>query len=60
MAMAYWNGMVWECNPSVITYLESLSTAYSIKTDTNVDKEGNAPTEQAAFPDEESEVLIYG
>lgn len=53
MAMAYWNGMVWECNPSVITYLESLSTAYSIKTDTNVDKEGNAPTEQAAFSDEE-------
>lgn len=53
MAMAYWNGMTWECSPSVITYLESLSTSYSMKTDTNADKEGNAPTEQVALSDEE-------
>ena len=53
MAMAYWNGMMWECSPKVITYLESLSTSYSMKTDTNADKEGNAPTEQVALSDEE-------
>ncbi len=53
MAMAYWNGMMWECSPSTITYLESLSTSYSMKTDTNADKEGNAPTEQVALSDEE-------
>lgn len=51
--MAYWNGMIWECSPSVITYLESLSTSYSMKTDTNADKEGNAPTKQVALSDEE-------
>lgn len=53
MAMAYWNGMVWECSPSVITYPESLTTSYSMKTDTNADKEGNAPTEQVALSEEE-------
>ncbi len=53
VAMAYWNGMVWECSPSAITYLESLSTSYSMKTDTNADKEGNAPTEQIALSEEE-------
>lgn len=53
MAMAYWNGMTWECSPRVISYLESLSTSYSMKTDTNADKEGNAPTEQVGFEDEE-------
>lgn len=53
MIMAYWNGMEWECSPNVITYLESLSTSYSMKTDTNADKEGNSPTEQVALSDEE-------
>ena len=53
MVMAYWNGMTWECSPNVITYLESLSTSYSMKTDTNADKEGNAPTEQVVLADEE-------
>ncbi len=45
--------MEWECSPNVITYLESLSTSYSMKTDTNADKEGNSPTEQVALSDEE-------
>lgn len=45
--------MTWECSPSAITYLESLSTSYSMKTDTNADKEGNAPTEQVALSEEE-------
>lgn len=53
MIIAYWNGMEWECSPNVITYLESLSTSYSMKTDTNADKEGNSPTEQVALSDEE-------
>lgn len=45
--------MMWECSPSIITYLESLSTSYSMKTDTNADKEGNAPTKRVALSDEE-------
>lgn len=45
--------MEWECSPNVITYLESLSTSYSMRTDTNADKEGNSPTEQVALSDEE-------
>lgn len=45
--------MTWECSPGTITYMESLSTAYSMKTDTNADKEGNAPTKQIARSDEE-------
>lgn len=45
--------MTWECGPGTITYMESLTTAYSMKTDTNADKEGNAPTKQTARSDEE-------
>ena len=46
MIMAYWNGMKWEVSNKQIAYLESLTTAYSIDTDTNADKEGKKPTEQ--------------
>ena len=45
MIMAYWNGMRWEVSGRQIAYLESLTTAYSIDTDTNADKEGQKPTE---------------
>lgn len=45
MRMAYWNGMTWEVSSKHIAYLESLTTAYSIATDTNADKEGQKPTE---------------
>ena len=45
MIMAYWNGMRWEVSSRQIAYLESLTTAYSIDTDTNADKEGQKPTE---------------
>lgn len=45
MVMAYWNGMKWEIGSKQIAYLESLTTAYSIDTDTNADKEGKKPTE---------------
>ena len=45
MIMAYWNGMRWEVSSKQIAYLESLTTAYSIDTDTNADKEGQKPTE---------------
>lgn len=45
MIMAYWNGMKWEVSSKQIAYLESLTTAYSIDTDTNADKEGQKPTE---------------
>lgn len=37
--------MIWECNPSQITRLESLSTSFSMQTETNADKEGVSPTE---------------
>lgn len=43
--IAYWNGMTWECSPNMITRLESLSTSFSMQTETNADKEGVAPTE---------------
>lgn len=46
MIMAYWNNMIWEVSSKQITYLESLTTAYSIDTSTNADKEGKKPTEQ--------------
>lgn len=45
MIMAYWNGMKWEVSSKQIAYLEALTTAYSIDTDTNADKEGKKPTE---------------
>lgn len=45
MVMAYWNGMKWEVSSKQIAYLEALTTAYSIDTDTNADKEGKKPTE---------------
>ena len=45
MIMAYWNGMQWGVSRSEVTYLESLTTAYSIDTSTNADKEGESPTE---------------
>lgn len=45
MIMGYWNGMRWEVSSREIAYLESLTTAYSIDTDTNADKEGQKPTE---------------
>lgn len=45
MAMASWNGMTWECNSNVISYLESLSTSFSMDTQNNADKEGKSPTE---------------
>lgn len=37
--------MIWECSPSQITRLESLSTSFSMQTETNADKEGVSPTE---------------
>ena len=46
MIMAYWNGMKWEVSSKQLAYLEGLTTAYSIDTDTNADKEGKKPTEQ--------------
>lgn len=45
MIMAYWNGMKWEVSSKQMAYLEALTTAYSIDTDTNADKEGQKPTE---------------
>lgn len=49
MIMAYWNGMRWEVSSRQIAYLESLTTAYSIDTDTNADKEGQKPTESVGL-----------
>lgn len=49
MIMAYWNGMRWEVSNSQIAYLEALTTAYSIDTDTNADKEGQKPTESVGL-----------
>ena len=46
MIMAYWNSMKWEVSSKQIAYLEGLTTAYSIDTDTNSDKEGKKPTEE--------------
>lgn len=46
MIMAYWNGMKWEVSNKQLAYLEGLTTAYSIDTDTNADKEGKKPTEE--------------
>ena len=46
MIMAYWNNMKWEVSSKQLAYLEGLTTAYSIDTDTNTDKEGKKPTEQ--------------
>lgn len=43
--IAYWNGMTWECSPSLISRPESLSTTFSMQTETNADKEGVSPTE---------------
>lgn len=51
--IAYWNGMIWECSPSRITRLDSLSTAYSMQTETNADKEGASPTETVGLNEEE-------
>lgn len=45
MAMACWNGINWECNANVITYLESLTTSFNMDTENNADKEGKSPTE---------------
>lgn len=49
MIMGYWNGMRWEVSSREIAYLESLTTAYSIDTDTNADKEGQKPTESVGI-----------
>ena len=49
MIMAYWNEMRWEVSSRQIAYLESLTTAYSIDTDTNADKEGQKPTESVGL-----------
>lgn len=43
--IAYWNGMTWECSPSEISRMDSLSTSFSMQTETNADKEGASPTE---------------
>ena len=43
--IAYWNGMTWECSPSLISRPDSLSTTFSMQTETNADKEGASPTE---------------
>ena len=43
--IAYWNGMTWECSPSEISRMDSLSTSFSMQTETNADKEGVSPTE---------------
>lgn len=51
--IAYWNGMTWECSPDRITRPESISTAYSMKTETNADKEGASPTETVGLNEEE-------
>ena len=48
MAMAYWNGMTWGVSRKQIAYLESLTTSFSIETNTNADKEGKSPTEEVA------------
>lgn len=48
MVMAYWNGMTWGVSNKEIAFLESFTTAFSIETDTNADKEGNSPTENVA------------
>jgi len=45
MVIAYWNGMKWECGSKLITYMDGLSTSKGIKTDSNSDKDGKAPTE---------------
>lgn len=45
MAIAYWNGYTWECNSNVISYLETLTTSFSIETQSNADKDGKSPTE---------------
>lgn len=51
--IAYWNGMTWECSPDRITRPESIATAYSMKTETNADKEGTSPTETVGLNEEE-------
>ncbi|MCM1040419.1 MAG: hypothetical protein NC434_13965 [Ruminococcus sp.] len=43
--IAYWNGMTWECGQHEISRIESLSTSFSMQTETNADKEGVSPTE---------------
>ncbi|MCM1388090.1 MAG: hypothetical protein NC231_12240 [Bacillus sp. (in: Bacteria)] len=43
--IAYWNGMTWNCSTSEITRMDSLSTSFSMQTETNADKEGVSPTE---------------
>lgn len=49
--IAYWNGMTWECSPQEISRIESLSTAFSMQTETNADKEGVSPTETVGLND---------
>ena len=46
MAIAYWNGISWECNAREISYMDDLSTSFSIDTQNNADKEGKSPTEE--------------
>lgn len=48
MTMAYWNGMTWGVSEKEIAFLESLTTAFSLETKTNADKDGNSPTETIA------------
>lgn len=48
MAMAYWNGMTWGVSNKEIAFMESLTTAFSLETKTNADKDGNSPTETVA------------
>lgn len=45
MVIASWNGITWECSPSLITYLDALTTSFSIETQSNADKDGKSPTE---------------
>lgn len=49
--IAYWNGMIWECSTNAISRIDSLSTAFSMQTETNADKEGVSPTETVGLND---------
>lgn len=60
MAMAYWNGISWECSPYEIAYLEGLTTSFSMDTENNADKEGKSPTEEIGLkPIEISFSTVY-
>ena len=51
--IAYWDGMIWECSPRIISRLDGLSTSFSMQTETNADKEGVSPTETVGLNETE-------